>query len=482
MHAPGSRSECPIHLNARISPEKVAIQAAGEPISYRHLEAMVAHCSACLRNMNLNERTLVGIYSSPSPWYVALLFAFFRENLIAVLLNTRFPLDSIPDILGNIRCSYLIEDSPVVEPLATNELERIAIGDFVTDNLKERIGNVPLIQHDQPATVVFSSGSMGAPRAVLHAWGNHWFSALGSNLNITLNPGDQWLLSLPLYHVAGIAILFRSFIAGSTVMIPDQGSRIEESLIHFEITHASLVATQLRRLVERDQADLRHVKAFLVGGSAVPKSLIHQALKQKLPLFLTYGLSEMASQVTTTPPDAPAHAYNTSGKVLPHRRIMFSTEGELWVRGSTLFLGYLGKNNIQKPFNADGWFQTGDLGNIDEEGWLTVVGRKDNMFISGGENIYPEQIERILELHPSVERSLVVPIQDEEFGMRPVAFIDSGEVQVSKKEIESVLEGVLPRYMYPVAYIPWADAPVRKGIKDSRIEFKQKASMLFGKS
>ena len=482
MNAHGSRSECPIHLNARTNPERIAIQTLEKSISYSVLEAMVARCCAHIKGLNLSGRALVGIYASPSSWYVALLFALFRSNAIAVPLNTRFPPDTIPEILDNIGCSCLIYDASVGDQLPYRGLKQVDIDDFITHKLNSPSGCLTLIPHDQPATVIFSSGSTGVPRAVLHAWGNHWFSALGSNANIQLSPGDNWLLSLPLFHVAGIAILFRCFAAGSTVTIPGLDQGTEESFNHFKISHASLVATQLKRLLDRDQSDFRYMKALLVGGSAVPRSLIQHALKQGLPVHLTYGLSEMASQVTTLPPGSPRHAYTTSGKVLPYRQLMISSNEEIWVRGKTLFLGYLEKNHLRKPFNADGWFQTGDLGNMDAAGWLTVKGRKDNMFISGGENIYPEQIERVLQQHESIERSLVVPIQDEEFGMRPVAFVDSGDMQISRKEIEAFLDGRLPRYMYPVAYIPWGDAPERKGIKDSRLAFKLKASKILGNS
>ena len=470
-------SECPIYKNGVRNPGGIAIQSGSNRVSYLRLDAMVGHCTTRLRYLGVGKGTLVGVYAAPSQWYIALLFALFRLGAVAVPLNTRFPLETIPGILATIQCSWLVSDNPSFMQSPSMQLTLVKIEDFIANELKQPV-TIPGIAYEQPVTVIFSSGSTGSPRAVLHSWGNHWYSALGSNLNISLNPGDRWLLSLPLFHVAGIAVLFRSFLAGSTVVIPAPDKRVEQNIHDFNITHASLVATQLKRVLEQHphRAGWDPVKAFLVGGSAVPKTLIEQALERGVPLFLSYGLSEMASQVATTPPGAPIEGYTSSGKVLPHREIMISPDGEICVRGKTLFLGYLEKKFLNKPFDSEGWFRTGDLGSINSEGWLTVRGRKDSMFISGGENIYPEHIERVLERHTAIQRSLVVPVEDDEFGKRPVAFVDTGDQKITIEQINSFLEGVLPRYMYPIAYIPWCEAPGRDGIKDSRLAFMQKAN------
>ena len=186
----------------------------------------------------------------------------------------------------------------------------------------------------------------------------------------------------------------------------------------------------------------------------------------------------MASQVTTTSPNASSQEIYTSGTLLPFRSLKIAPDGELLVKGQTLFLGYKEGEQITNPIDDLGWYHTGDLGKFDAQGFLSVWGRKDNMFISGGENIYPEQIENAIQLHPDIHQVLVVPVFDHKFGQRPVAFIDAGQVRGILQEIEAFLEGKLPRYMYPIAYFDWEDAPERVGIKDSRKEFAAKAKKL----
>nr|MBX2818332.1 AMP-binding protein [Rhodothermaceae bacterium] len=308
---------------------------------------------------------------------------------------------------------------------------------------------------------------------------NHYYSALGSNQNIPLVKGDRWLLSLPLYHVAGIAILFRSFIAGASIVIPNKSSSIDENLVVYEVTHASLVSTQLQRVLQHvDNEKYSHLKALLIGGSALSDAVRNKAFNEGLPVHFSYGLSEMSSQVTTTSSQPTEEEILTSGSLLSYRFVDTDHEGEIRVKGETLFLGYLENDSVRLPLDDEGWFHTGDLGVINEEGWLVVLGRKDNMFISGGENIYPEQIEKALGRYPGISRVMVVSVADKTFGRRPVAFIDVPDYTLFCSEIDQFLDGNLPRYMFPVRYFDWSIAPERKGIKDSRREFSLKAEQL----
>jgi O-succinylbenzoic acid--CoA ligase len=177
----------------------------------------------------------------------------------------------------------------------------------------------------------------------------------------------------------------------------------------------------------------------------------------------------MASQVTTTPPGASLDALRTAGRVLPEREVSISEEGEILVRGATLFAGYLEDENLDLPLDTDGWFRTGDLGALDENGYLRVFGRKDNRFFSGGENIQPEEIEEALAVLPGVEAAVVVPVEDAEFGQRPVAFV--GMEEGSTVNLASELENVLPRFKIPVSFHPWPGESV--GMKVDRAYFRE---------
>ena len=309
---------------------------------------------------------------------------------------------------------------------------------------------------DRPATIVFTSGSTGIPKAVLHSYGNYYYNALGCNRNLPLTAGDRWLLDLPLYHVGGLGILFRCLLAGATVVMPDGRETLDVVLERYEITHLSVVVTQLHRLLRQPESvrypSLRYV---VLGGSPVPLKLLSRASERGLPVFASYGCTEMTSQVTTTGVDSTTAQRLTSGKLLPYRRLRIGHEGEIQLAGETLFIGYVEGGSLQRPVTRDGWFATGDLGHMDDEGYLTVIGRRDNRFFSGGETIHPEEIERTLTDHDGVEQAVVVPIPDEEFGQRCVAFVQPREEHPDGEALAAWLRQTLPRYKVPDAFYQW---------------------------
>lgn len=196
----------------------------------------------------------------------------------------------------------------------------------------------------------------------------------------------------------------------------------------------------------------------------MPEALLDEAAEAGLPIHTSYGMTETASQVTTTPPGASRRELRTSGRVLPHRELRVSDDGEILVRGRTLFAGYLDGESLRDPTDSDGWFRTGDLGSLDEKGYLTVHGRRDNRFVSGGENVQPEEVEAALKRLPGVEEAVVVPVPDEEFGHRPAAFVRGGADALSLSE---ELSALLPRFMVPVAFHPWPE-DVSSGMKPDR--------------
>jgi len=274
-------------------------------------------------------------------------------------------------------------------------------------------------------------------------------------MNMPLGPGDRWLLALPLYHVGGLAILFRAFISGATVVFAHREKSLFRQLQRQEITHLSVVPTQLRRLLEEGKEAPAALKAVLVGGSAVSEDLIREAQALNWPIYLTYGLTEMASQVTTTA--APVEDVLSSGSVLPFRAVEIAADGEILVKGDTLFRGYVRGSEVIASVDEHGWYHTGDVGYIDESGQLHVIGRKDNMFISGGENIYPEVIERVLEDLPAVAEVVVVAVPDAEFGHRPAAIVRWKNHPLTLEEIRAQVANRLARYELPVALFPWPE-------------------------
>jgi O-succinylbenzoic acid--CoA ligase len=364
-------------------------------------------------------------------------------------------------------CAVLIsDDESMVDSISPASILTDPDSNAAAD-LSARL-RVPL---HRPATIIFTSGSSGRPKAALHTYGNHYYSALGSAPNIPLAGGDRWLLSLPLYHVGGLSILFRSLLAGATIAIPERGASLGHSISTFGITHVSVVATQLRRLL-REHSELDTTKAILLGGGPVPDSLIDESIARGLPIHTSYGLTEMASRVTTTPPRSDAPELRTAGSPLPYRELSISGEGEILVRGETLFRGYIEEDGLEPATDELGWFHTGDLGELNAQGCLRVVGRRDNLFVSGGENVQPEEIENALERLEVVERAVVTPAPDAEFGERPVAFVRVVEERLPPDQLSAMLGDELPRFKIPIAFYEWPEGADPGQAKVDRPFFK----------
>lgn len=291
--------------------------------------------------------------------------------------------------------------------------------------------------YDLLATYIQTSGSSGTPKIACHTLKNHVKSARGLLTQIPLAESSLWGLTIPLYHVGGLGILFRCYLSKSKVLLSKNLERA---------THLSLVPTQLYRLL-KEKVKLPHLQALMLGGAPLP------SLQTPWNVLPTYGMTETSSQIITN------HILN------PHADMKISHDGEIWVRGDVLFQGYLQENRLHLPLNSEGWFETGDLGRWNENRF-EIIGRKDNLFISGGENIQPEEIEAAIRLHCCLEDAVVVPLKDEEFGARPAVFLKDPSLL---PQVQSKLLDVLPKFKIPVRAFP---LPKETGLKIQRKALK----------
>jgi acyl-CoA synthetase (AMP-forming)/AMP-acid ligase II len=297
----------------------------------------------------------------------------------------------------------------------------------------------------------WTSGTSAKPKEAILTLTNFYFNALASNENIPYIANDRWLLSLPVEHVGGLSIIFRALVSGGTVVLTEPGS----DFLPEEITHLSFVATQLYRY-QKDPRPLPNLKALLLGGSAIPWDLVEKSLKLGLPIFKSYGMTEMASQVTTTRSQNPEEL-KTSGRLLSQVKVRIN-EGQIYVKGPSLFKGYSGTESQSEIFDSDGWFKTKDRGEWTKDGFLNVLGRSDRVFISAGENISPEFIERALLDYPGVLKARVIPEKNDEFGFCPLAFI-SHEGEYDSNGLYEFLRTRLSGIQIPKRIQDWSQLP-----------------------
>ena len=351
----------------------------------------------------------VALWAPSTPETLLALFAIWKTGKIACPLSPRLP--SVVPALEELETTLFTPQMP--QPLSPRPVNW---------------------NPDKLATFLYTSGSTGKPKIACHTLGNLIQSALGSNQLIPVEPSDQWALTLPLFHVGGLGILFRCYLAKCSLLLSSNWTAA---------THLSLVPTQLFRLLKNPSA-LPRLKTLLLGGAPLPD------IETPWNIFPSYGMTEMSSQIIT------------NHQIHPFAELHITPHHEIWVRGSVLFQGYYEKTQgIHLPLNSKGWFLTKDLGQW-VQNRFQFLGREDNLFISGGENIQPEEIEDALRRFCSCEEAYVVPLSDAEFGKRPVAFV---KPSFDFLQMQQQLSPHLPKYKIPIRLLP---LPEFEGLKPNR--------------
>ena len=278
----------------------------------------------------------------------------------------------------------------------------------------------------EAAYIVSTSGSEGHPRGVLLTDGNLAAAVAGSRERLGNDQDDSWLCVLPLFHVGGLSILWRQAEAGAPVLLRDRFETDSVAAALERVTFASLVPVMLHRLLRTGQ-EWTGLSVALIGGAAADDRLLSAARSAGIPAIPTYGMTETCSQIATSAVGAALDG--TVGVALEGAEIrvvaagqsVVGAEGRIEVRGPMVSPGYVGEAR-RAP---DAWFTTGDIGTIDGEGRLSVMGRSDRVIISGGENVHPLAVERLLMANSAIHRAHVFGLPDSEWGMRIVAEVES---------------------------------------------------------
>jgi o-succinylbenzoate---CoA ligase len=419
-------------------PPRVALSFHGQEWTFQRLRRAVNGTSTVLRQHDIGSGR-IGVLAANRPGAIFALHASRRSGIEIVMLNWRQTADEIAWQVADAGISLLLTDEERLE-LARNACADRATAVVPLETLEaasDRADDAPAqpIDPSRLAVILYTSGTGGRPKGAKMTYGNLWSSAVASALFLGHQPDDVWLGVLPLFHIGGLSIVIRGVIGGNQVVLherfdPDRTNAAIDS----GATRVSLVPVMLQRVLERrgDSPFPATLRTVLLGGSAAPIGLVEEAIRRGVPVAPTYGLTEAASQVTTLPPADAQRKPGSSGLPLPGTQIRIASDdglagagenGQIEIKGATVFGGYLGAVNARTGWTADGWFQTGDVGYIDDEGYLYVVDRRDDLIVSGGENVYPAEVERALLEHPGVVDAGVFAIPDGTWGARPVAAV-----------------------------------------------------------
>lgn len=425
----------PLPRLAASAPDRLAVRFAGTDTDYRNLSARADDLARRLTGLEVGAGDRIAVQLANSVDHVALIHAIARLQAVLVALHPRLTPSETAWQVARSRPRVVVIDGPGIaaeedapRTMTLAELEAIPPQPV---KLADRVALA------SPQAIVFTSGTTGRPKGVVLTWGNQLAAASASALRIGALPDDRWLAPLPLCHVGGLAVVLRCALAGAAILLHDRfdAAAVDLALDDEGATVASLVPTMLARVIEArgERPAPAALRAVLLGGGPASPDLLRRARALGFPLAPTYGLTEAASQVATAFPgdfddERPAapplplvdvRVVGDDGRAVP-----VGAEGEVLVRGLSVMAGYWDEPEVTARALRGGWLHTGDVGSLDAAGRLSIAARRDDLIVTGGENVYPAEVERALEAHPDVLAACVVGIPDPTWGQRVAAVVE----------------------------------------------------------
>jgi O-succinylbenzoic acid--CoA ligase len=393
-----------LRQRAQVTPARLALTVEPQTWTFAALDAGVDAAAAVLRARGVVPGQRVGLRGPNSAGFVMAVFALMRLGAVSVPLNIRLTPAELDWQIGDADLAVVLDDA-VLAALPDAPSAAPVDREFVLAD---------------PHSIIYTSGTTGRPKGAILTYGNHWWSAVASALNLGLTADDRWLACLPLFHVGGLSILIRGVAYGMPVVVhPRFEPAAANAAIDAGVTHISVVATMLDQMLQARGPALypAHLRCVLLGGGPAPRPLLDRALVVGAPVVQTYGLTETASQVVTLAPEDAVRKLGSAGKPLFGTRLRVAADGEISLRGPTVSPGYL-----HHPPRR-GWLRTGDLGRLDADGYLYVLDRRADLIISGGENVYPAEVEAVLLAHPDVTEAGVYGLADPRWGQTVAAAV-----------------------------------------------------------
>ncbi|WP_318617672.1 o-succinylbenzoate--CoA ligase [Sporosarcina sp. YIM B06819] len=446
---------------AYLTPEKTALSFGDETWTFAELKNKSMMLARKLTANDLQEGQRIALLGPSNAEMVFIIHACMLAGLEIVMLNSRLTIKELEWQLEDSGASAVIVADEMSEVVADSAIRQLLYS-AIDQSAVQQFDVQELWAADRTITIMYTSGTTGFPKGVRQTAGNHVSSALSSVLNLGLNEKDVWLCAMPLFHISGFSILVRSVLYGMEVRLYEKFDAVKTAaeIREGSVTRMSVVSLTLDKILRELEKDngFAHpsFQTMLAGGGSVPVDYLQRAVARNIPVLQTYGMTETSSQTATLSAGDAMRKMGSAGKPLFFNQIKIKDtenpgdKGEVFIRGPHVTPGYIGRFADVNPLE-DGWLPTGDIGYFDEEGYLYIVDRRSDLIISGGENIYPAEIEHVLVAHPGVREAGVCGREHTEWGSVPIAFVVA-EDKVTAEELLMFCEERLARYKVPKAF------------------------------
>ena len=454
---------------ARTTPQRVAIRFLGQDLTYAELDSRATRLAAGLAARGLRRGDRLATLTTTSPDHVATFFACARLGVALQPISWRLASAEVAYQLEDAEPSLLLASDDYAE-LARKAGTKVEIA-RIGDPTLEADGEVEdVARDDDPLLLVYTSGTTGKPKGALLSHANCFWTNLSFDRTTSLRDGDVVLQVLPQFHVGGWNVQpLLAWWKGATVVLEpafDAARALDLIAEHGVTTMMGVPATYLFLAQEPGfaVADLSSLRLAVVGGAPMPEALLETWIARGIEIVQGYGLTEAAPNVLCLPPEEATRKLGFAGKPYPHVDVALRDAdtgalvegtgmGELVVRGPNVFAGYWRNAEATEAAFADGWLLTGDVAERDAEGFYRIAGRIKDMVISGGENVYPAEIEDVLHAHPAVLEAAVVGVPDERWGEACAAFVVLREgSNVGTEELQRLCRDRLARFKVPKTF------------------------------
>ncbi len=453
---------------ASLHPDDVALVADTGEWTWRQLDEIAGSVALRLSDEGVRSSEHVALLARNGPEFIFAVHGLIRLGAVLVPLNHRLSVEELAYQLRDSRARLLVHDEEMraatLEAASAAGTPSVPLGALLGAPSPHEHTSVPRsLRLDRTQSVIYTSGTTGRPKGAMITYGNHWWSAVGSALNLGTRHDDVWLACLPLFHVGGLTILMRSAICGAAVIVHRrfEPAAVNAAIDTQRVSLVSVVSVMLQRMLDErgDRPYPPTLRCVLLGGGPAPRRLLERCASLGVPVLQTYGLTETCSQAATLAPRDSLRKLGSAGKPLLPVEICIAAAGgparpgepgEILVRGPNVVPGYLGRPEETARTFRDGWLHTGDVGYLDEEGYLYVLDRRDDLIVSGGENVYPAEVESVLCSHPAVAEAAVIGAPDERWGQRVVAVVVPARGRsASAEELTALCRSRLAGYKVP---------------------------------
>jgi len=495
-----------LELNARKFGQRDCLRYNGEGLTYGQLDQKATQAAGLLQSWGIGKSDRVGLMSFNTPAFVIAYYGILRAGGVVVPINHKLQAPEVDYILNHSGAKLILADGALAPVLAKlgSQVRRAALDSDIDglDRFEALLEGAPQAQpveilDSDLAQILYTSGTTGKPKGCLHTHQTVLFAGITGALVVKMDFRDRLLMAMPIWHSSPLNNWFMGvqFVGGCTVLIREyhplhflQAVQEERCTIYFGAPISYILPLQM--IPHFDQFDLSSMRCWIYGGGPISGEVVLDLMKryQSENFYQVYGMTEAGPTGTTLFPwEQVEKAGSIGAQGLPgaDTKVMrfdgtpaqAGEAGEIWLKAPSMMKGYYQDPEATREAFEDGWYKTGDVARVDQDGYMFIVDRSKDMIVTGGENVYSKEVEDAIAAHPAVMEVAVLGRPHHEWGETVVAYVvpKQGE-QTSAEELEAFLADKLARYKTPRDFMFVAELPHTPTGKIMKYRLRQDAS------